>query len=117
MQKIRKSFRSTAKSHKKFTLIELVVIVTIIAVTGTLLSALDSNTHTQAKQITCLDHLKKIENITQRYFDRYDERLVAYDAVVPRKDAAVSAAAMPRDSKANTCATGALPIRPGLRRL
>lgn len=82
MQKIRKSFRSTAKSHKKFTLIELVVIVTMIAVTGTLLSALDSNTHTQAKQITCLDHLKKIGNITQRYFDRYDERLVAYDTVV-----------------------------------
>ncbi len=64
----------------KFTLIEVVAIVVMVAIVGTLLSALDK-TREQATQATCLSHLKQLGEIASEYFDSYDERLVAYDKV------------------------------------
>lgn len=68
---------------KKFTLMELVVIIAIITIAGALLTALEPPLN-QAKQTACLSNLKSLGEIADQYFDSNDERLVAYDNVIWR---------------------------------
>lgn len=70
-----------SKNHcAKFTLLELVIVIVLIALAGTLLPALEK-TREQATQTTCLNNLKNMGVIAGQYFDSYDGRLVAYDKV------------------------------------
>ena len=66
--------------NAKFTLIEFFIIVVMIAIAGTLLSALDKPRE-QATQAACLSRLKQLSVTAGQYFDSYDERLVAYDQI------------------------------------
>jgi prepilin-type N-terminal cleavage/methylation domain-containing protein len=67
-------FRSTALSGRgAFTLVELLVVITVIAILAALLLPAVTRTKLRAQQIQCLNNLKQLAAARQLYFDDYGD--------------------------------------------
>lgn len=70
---------NTNRAHRAFTLIELLIVITIIAILAAILFPVFSRARENARRSSCQSNLKQIGLALMQYTQDYDERLVRGD--------------------------------------